>query len=39
MALPPRLTDEQRLQALEKASASRKRRALIKLELSRFLID
>ena len=33
MALPPRLTDEQRLKALEKAAASRKRRAYIKSEL------
>lgn len=33
MALPPRLSDEQRLQALEKAGESRKRRASIKLEL------
>jgi guanylate kinase len=33
MALPPRLTDEQRLKALEKAAASRRRRASIKLDL------
>ena len=33
MALPPRLTVEQRLKALEKAAASRKRRAYIKSEL------
>jgi guanylate kinase len=33
MALPPRLTDEQRLKALEKAASSRKRRAFVKSEL------
>ena len=33
MALPPRLTDEQRLKALEKAAASRRRRASIKSDL------
>jgi guanylate kinase len=33
MALPPRLTDEQRLRALEKAAASRRRRASIKSDL------
>ena len=33
MALPPRLTDEQRLKALEKAAVSRRRRASIKSDL------
>jgi guanylate kinase len=33
MALPPRLTDEQRLRALEKAGISRKRRAIVKAQL------
>ena len=33
MALPPRLTNEQRLKALEKAAASRRRRASIKSDL------
>ena len=33
MALPPRLTDEQRMKALEKAAVSRKRRAVVKSEL------
>jgi guanylate kinase len=33
MALPPRLTDEQRLRALEKAAVSRKRRAVVKADL------
>jgi guanylate kinase len=33
MALPPRLTDEQRLRALEKAGISRKRRAIVKAQV------
>lgn len=33
MALPPRLTVEQRLRALEKAGISRKRRAIVKAQL------
>jgi guanylate kinase len=39
MALPPRLTDEQRLKALEKAASSRKRRAFVKSELKRGSLD
>jgi guanylate kinase len=39
MALPPRLTDEQRLKALEKAASSRKRRAFVKLELKQGSLD
>jgi guanylate kinase len=39
MALPPRLTDEQRLKALEKAATSRKRRALVKSELKQGTLD
>jgi guanylate kinase len=39
MALPPRLTDEQRLKALEKAASSRKRRALVKAELKQGSLD
>jgi guanylate kinase len=39
MALPPRLTDEQRLKALEKAASSRKRRAFVKSELKRGVLD
>jgi guanylate kinase len=33
MALPPRLTDEQRLRALERAGISRKRRAIVKAQV------
>jgi guanylate kinase len=39
MALPPRLTDEQRLKALEKAASSRKRRAFVKSELKQGSLD
>lgn len=39
MALPPRLTDEQRLKALEKAATSRKRRAFVKSELKHGTLD
>ena len=39
MALPPRLTDEQRLKALEKAATSRKRRAFVKSELKQGTLD
>jgi guanylate kinase len=39
MALPPRLTDEQRLKALEKAASSRKRRAFVKSELKQGALD
>jgi guanylate kinase len=39
MALPPRLTDEQRLKALEKAANSRKRRAFVKSELKQGSLD
>ena len=39
MALPPRLTDEQRLKALEKAANSRKRRAFVKAELKQGALD
>ena len=39
MALPPRLTDEQRLKALEKAASSRKRRAFVKAELKQGSLD
>jgi guanylate kinase len=39
MALPPRLTDEQRLRALEKAASSRKRRAFVKSELKQGALD
>jgi len=39
MALPPRLTDEQRLKALEKAATSRKRRAFVKSELKQGALD
>jgi guanylate kinase len=39
MALPPRLTDEQRLKALEKAAFSRKRRAFVKSELKQGTLD
>jgi guanylate kinase len=39
MALPPRLTDEQRLKALEKAANSRKRRAFVKSELKDGALD
>jgi guanylate kinase len=39
MALPPRLTDEQRLKALEKAASSRKRRAFVKSELKQGVLD
>jgi guanylate kinase len=39
MALPPRLTDEQRLKALEKAASSRKRRVFVKSELKRGVLD
>ena len=39
MSLPPRLTDEQRLKALEKAASSRKRRAFVKSELKQGVLD
>jgi guanylate kinase len=39
MALPPRLTEEQRLKALEKAASSRKRRAFVKSELKQGSLD
>ena len=39
MALPPRLTDEQRMKALEKAAVSRKRRAFVKSELKNGSLD
>lgn len=39
MALPPRLTDEQRMKALEKAASSRKRRAVVKSELKQGSLD
>jgi guanylate kinase len=39
MAQPPRLSDEQRLKALEKAATSRKRRAVVKSKLKQGSLD